>query len=66
MLQGDSGGPLMCYNNVRDRWELQGIVSWGHGCGRNNSPGVYSKVAAAAAWINTQMKVLELNDNDAL
>ncbi|KAM3720072.1 Plasminogen [Dirofilaria immitis] len=64
--QGDSGGPLVCYSDVHQRWELQGLVSWGHGCGRNNIPGVYAKISAIAGWAKSQMKLLKLNDNDIL
>lgn len=45
--QGDSGGPLIV-DHI-----LVGIVSWGNGCGVENSPGVYTKVQNYATWIDT-------------
>ncbi|MEU1367542.1 serine protease [Streptomyces sp. NPDC005803] len=43
--QGDSGGPLVAQG------KLVGLVSWGNGCGRADSPGVYTRVSAAIEWM---------------
>lgn len=46
--QGDSGGPLFREDGVG---KLVGIVSWGAGCARPDTPGVYARLSAAAYWL---------------
>ncbi|KAK7080361.1 hypothetical protein SK128_020788, partial [Halocaridina rubra] len=51
--QGDSGGPMMCSEG--DKWVLVGVVSFGTGCARANSPGVYSRMNHYKEWIFTNI-----------
>jgi secreted trypsin-like serine protease len=44
--QGDSGGPLVAQG------KLIGLVSWGSGCGRPGSPGVYTRVSDVLRTLN--------------
>ena len=45
---GDSGGPL-----IDTETGLQyGLVSFGHGCGRANTPGAYTRISTYADWID--------------
>lgn len=46
LIKGDSGGPLVIFDRVKQVWRLQGVTSWGTGCGRPRYPGVYARVAA--------------------
>ena len=46
---GDGGGPLVC------NAELQGITSWGRGCGKPGHPGVYTKVCNFVDWLQQMM-----------
>jgi secreted trypsin-like serine protease len=48
--QGDSGGPLVRYGSTGQPVQV-GIVSWGLGCGRAESPGIYTRIAAFTGWI---------------
>ncbi|XP_057584977.1 transmembrane protease serine 11G-like [Hippopotamus amphibius kiboko] len=54
--EGDSGGPLVI---ARDRniWYLIGIVSWGIDCGKENKPGVYTKVTRYRDWIKSKTNI---------
>jgi trypsin len=68
VCQGDSGGPLLDSSG-----NLVGIVSWGSGCARPDSPGVYSRVSGEIDWIRSTVCLLSdyppafcnsINDDD--
>ncbi|XP_064522846.1 vitamin K-dependent protein C isoform X2 [Pseudopipra pipra] len=52
---GDSGGPMS--TKYKDTWFLVGLVSWGHGCGRREKFGVYTKVSQYLEWIQHHIDV---------
>ncbi|XP_029157165.1 trypsin-7-like isoform X2 [Nylanderia fulva] len=48
--QGDSGGALVNKDNI-----LLGITSWGDGCGKLYSPGIYTDAVALRHWIKNKI-----------
>ncbi|KAM9087792.1 LOW QUALITY PROTEIN: transmembrane protease serine 11G-like [Megaptera novaeangliae] len=56
VCEGDSGGPLVI---ARDRniWYLLGIVSCGMDCGKENKPGVYTKVTRYQDWLKSKTNI---------
>ena len=48
---GDSGGPLVC-KAKGDVWYVMGATSWGVGCARKETYGVYADVRGMRPWID--------------
>ncbi|CAG9560485.1 unnamed protein product [Danaus chrysippus] len=47
---GDSGGPLLCKDRYK-RYVLQGITSFGDGCGKRGKYGIYTKTSGYVTWM---------------
>ena len=52
--QGDSGGPLVV-SDGRGGWRHAGTVSFGDGCGRDGTPGIYGNTINYRSWIQQQI-----------
>ena len=63
---GDSGGPLTCWDQTKQHYVLGGIVSWGVGCARKHSYGVYTDVEHLASWITNITGSKSENDPNIL
>lgn len=57
--QGDSGGPILAADGTQ-----MGIVSWGRGCGRPNSYGVYTRVSLFDSFIRDTICSCSANKPD--
>jgi len=51
--QGDSGGPLVV-SDGKGGWRHAGTVSFGDGCGRDGTPGIYGNTITYRSWILQQ------------
>ncbi|XP_053684003.1 CLIP domain-containing serine protease B4-like [Sabethes cyaneus] len=60
---GDSGGCLAAHEDD-GYWYQYGVVSYGRGCGRRDTPGVYARVTSFLSWIDNHMEVAAESDNN--
>lgn len=48
---GDSGGGLFCPPRKKRGWTIQGITSFGEGCGKRGKYGIYVTIINYLDWI---------------
>lgn len=53
--QGDSGGGLYYYDANLRKYIVSAVTSYGEGCGRYGTPGVYTRISYYNSWINENM-----------
>ena len=53
--QGDSGGPLTTRTRDQAVFSVIGITSWGDGCARPDTLGVYTRLGRYLGWIQQQL-----------
>ena len=54
--QGDSGGPLTTLTTpAHSGYSVIGITSWGDGCARPGTYGVYTRLGRYLGWIQQQL-----------
>ena len=56
--QGDSGGPMVS-KDPAGSGVLVGVASYGEGCAQKGAPGVYTRVASFAGWIDQAVETLK-------
>ncbi|XP_031344981.1 uncharacterized protein LOC116172030 isoform X2 [Photinus pyralis] len=63
----DEGAPLMCFSEISNTWELQGLLSNHANCGRNRHPALYTSINHdIRGWItNTTGIRLTMNERAA-
>ena len=49
--KGDSGGPLVTRSDQAGEYSVIGVTSWGQGCARPDTLGVYTNIALYSDWI---------------
>ncbi len=57
---GDSGGPLILGSNSSNAQQV-GIISWGDGCAKAGTPGVYTRLANYTDWLNQHQLHLSMD-----
>lgn len=64
--KGDSGGPLV--TKYKDTTFLLGIVSWGKGCARPGTYGIYTRVSNYLEWVHNKTMTAQrpTHGNDAV
>ena len=55
--KGDSGGSLVCQRD--GKFFVYGVTSWGYGCGKSWTPGVYTDVSKYLEWIEANSNNFE-------